>query len=73
MPLAGTAHSPFLFWDGRKDSQWAETLRHYNRAPTAPTGHTELKALRLNAEEVGQIEAFLRSLSGGTGLTPVSH
>ena len=26
MPVAGTAHSPFLFWDGRKDSQWAQAL-----------------------------------------------
>lgn len=26
MPLAGTAHSPFQFWDGRKDSQWAQAL-----------------------------------------------
>ena len=26
MPLAATAHSPFLFWDGRKDSQWAQAL-----------------------------------------------
>jgi cytochrome c peroxidase len=26
MPIAGMAHSPFLFWDGRKDSQWAQAL-----------------------------------------------
>jgi cytochrome c peroxidase len=26
MPIAGTAHSPFLFWDGRKDSQWSQAL-----------------------------------------------
>ncbi|MDE3820114.1 cytochrome-c peroxidase [Sinorhizobium meliloti] len=26
MPIAGTAHSPFLFWDGRKDSLWAQAL-----------------------------------------------
>ena len=26
MPVAATAHSPFLFWDGRKDSQWAQAL-----------------------------------------------
>jgi cytochrome c peroxidase len=26
MPLAGTARSPFLFWDGRKDSLWAQAL-----------------------------------------------
>jgi cytochrome c peroxidase len=26
MPLAGTAYSPWLFWDGRADSQWAQAL-----------------------------------------------
>jgi cytochrome c peroxidase len=26
MPIAGTAHSPFLFWDGRKDSLWSQAL-----------------------------------------------
>lgn len=26
MPLAGAARSPFLFWDGRKDSLWAQAL-----------------------------------------------
>jgi cytochrome c peroxidase len=26
MPIAATAHSPFLFWDGRKDSQWSQAL-----------------------------------------------
>lgn len=26
MPVAGTAYSPFLFWDGRKDSLWAQAL-----------------------------------------------
>ena len=26
MPIAATARSPFLFWDGRKDSQWAQAL-----------------------------------------------
>jgi cytochrome c peroxidase len=26
MPIAGTAHAPFLFWDGRKDSLWAQAL-----------------------------------------------
>jgi cytochrome c peroxidase len=51
----------------------AETLRHYNRAPAAPAGHTELTPLRLSARELGQIEAFLRSLSGGTMLAPASR
>jgi cytochrome c peroxidase len=26
MPIAGTAYSPWQFWDGRKDSQWAQAL-----------------------------------------------
>ena len=26
MPIAGTAYAPFLFWDGRKDSQWSQAL-----------------------------------------------
>lgn len=26
MPIAGTAYQPFLFWDGRKDSQWSQAL-----------------------------------------------
>jgi cytochrome c peroxidase len=26
MPVMGAAHAPFLFWDGRKDSLWAQAL-----------------------------------------------
>ena len=26
MTLIGTAYSPWFFWDGRKDSQWAQAL-----------------------------------------------
>lgn len=26
MPVMGAAHSPFLFWDGRKDSAWSQAL-----------------------------------------------
>lgn len=43
----------------------AEVLDHYNRAPAAPAGKTELKPLGLNETELRQLEAFLRSLSGG--------
>lgn len=43
-----------------------EVLAHYNNAPAAPAGHSELKPLRLNARELQQLIAFLRSLSGGT-------
>ncbi len=44
----------------------AEVLEHYNRAPSASAGHTELKPLKLNSRELRQIEAFLRTLSGAT-------
>ena len=43
----------------------ADVLAHYNRAPAAPDGHTELKPLKLNTKELAQLEAFLRALSGG--------
>jgi cytochrome c peroxidase len=43
----------------------SEVLDHYNRAPSAPAGTTELKPLRLSRTELGQLEAFLRTLSGG--------
>jgi cytochrome c peroxidase len=42
-----------------------EVLDHYNRAPAAAVGRTELEPLRLSNEELEQIEAFLRTLSGG--------
>ena len=41
-----------------------EVLEHYNRAPAAPAGHSELKPLGLSEQELSQLEAFLRSLSG---------
>jgi cytochrome c peroxidase len=41
-----------------------EVLEHYNRAPAAPAGHSELKPLGLSEQELAQLEAFLRSLSG---------
>ncbi len=42
-----------------------EVLEHYERAPPAPVGHTELKPRQLSAAEKEQLEAFLRSLSAG--------
>jgi cytochrome c peroxidase len=46
-------------------STLSAVVDHYNRAPKAPAGHSELEPLRLSAQERRQIEAFLRSLSGG--------
>jgi cytochrome c peroxidase len=44
----------------------SEVVDHYNRAPEGPAGHSEIKSPRLSTKERRQIEAFLRSLSGGT-------
>jgi cytochrome c peroxidase len=41
-----------------------DVLEHYNRAPEAPAGHSELGPLNLSDRELEQLEAFLRSLSG---------
>ncbi|HWQ14833.1 MAG TPA: cytochrome c peroxidase [Roseiflexaceae bacterium] len=38
-------------------------LEHYNRAPAAPAGHSELRPLGLTDQELAQLEAFLRALS----------
>lgn len=32
MPIAGAAHSPFLMWDGRKDSLWSQALGPFEDA-----------------------------------------
>lgn len=40
-----------------------DVIAHYDRAPKAPFGHSELKPLRLSTKEKHQIEAFLRTLS----------
>ena len=47
-----------------------DVVAHYNAAPAAPSGHTELKPLKLNAPEIRQLSAFLRTLSGGTNAPP---
>jgi cytochrome c peroxidase len=54
--------APYL--DAGQFATLAEVLDHYNRAPAAPAGHTELKPLRLKAVELRQLEAFLNTLSG---------
>ncbi len=42
----------------------ADVIAHYDRAPAAPFGHSELRPLRLTSTERRQLEAFLRTLSG---------
>lgn len=48
----------------------SEVVAHYNRAPAAPHGHSELKPLSLGPKELRQLEAFLRTLSGPAAAPP---
>ena len=63
--VAGRA--PYM--DAGQFATLAEVLDHYNRAPAAATGHSELRALRLKPVELRQLEAFLRTLSGPVALS----
>jgi cytochrome c peroxidase len=42
----------------------ADVLAHYNAAPAAPAGHSEVRPLRLTPQDVAQLEAYLRALTG---------
>ena len=48
----------------------ADILELYNRAPLALIGHNEAKPLNLSGRELGQLEAFLHSLSGPVAADP---
>lgn len=57
------------YMDAGQFATLADVLDHYNHAPAAATGHTELRPLRLKAAELRQLEAFLRTLSGPVAVT----
>jgi cytochrome c peroxidase len=48
----------------------AEVIEHYDRAPKAPSGHSELRRLRLTRAEKARLEAFLRTLDGPAAAPP---
>jgi len=52
------------YMDAGQLATLGEVLDHYNRAPEAASGQSELRPLGLTADELRQIEAFLRTLSG---------
>ena len=47
-----------------------EVLHHYNTAPAAPMGHSELDPLHLTDEQIAQIIAFLRTLDSPVDADP---
>jgi cytochrome c peroxidase len=47
-----------------------EVLNHYNTAPEAPAGHSELEPLNLSDTQLAQIIAFLKTLDGAINADP---
>ncbi|HUP20420.1 MAG TPA: hypothetical protein VM778_10760, partial [Gemmatimonadota bacterium] len=47
-----------------------DVVTHYDRAPAAPAGTSEIRPLRLGRRERAQLEAYLRSLSGDLDAPP---
>jgi cytochrome c peroxidase len=45
-----------------------QVLEHYNKAPSSQMGTSELKPLRLNPQEIAQLQRFLESLTEIDGL-----
>lgn len=59
--LRGVAGRP-PYMNAGQFATLAQALDHYNRAPAAPIGHSELFPLSLTPEELTALEAFLRTL-----------
>lgn len=67
MPIAGTAHSPWLFWDGRADSQWAQALGPLES--TVEHGGSRTQYAHVVAEQYrAEYEAVFGALPNLTGL-----
>jgi len=48
----------------------AAVLDHFNKAPAAPVGQSELEPLEMSESELDQLNAFLHSLSGPLAVPP---
>jgi len=60
--LRGAAeHAPYMH--AGQLATLGDVMAHYNRAPAAPAGNSELQQLNLKPKELAQLEAFLRTLS----------
>ncbi|WP_194715855.1 cytochrome-c peroxidase [Noviherbaspirillum soli] len=67
MPVVGAAYSPFLFWDGRKDSLWAQALGPLE--DPAEHGGTRLAfALQLKTRYRPDYEAIFGAMPDLSGL-----
>ena len=67
MPIAGTAHNAWYFWDGRASSQWEQALGPLESA--VEHGGTRTEYARVIAEHYrGEYEATFGALPALTGL-----
>jgi cytochrome c peroxidase len=69
MPVAGTAHSPWQFWDGRADSQWAQALGPLE-SPVEHGGDRTRYAHHVASEYREAYEAVFGALPDLAGLPP---
>lgn len=67
MPIAGAAHSPWLFWDGRKDSLWSQALGPLEDAAEHGSNRTRIAKL-LRAHYRAEYEALFGPLPDLSGL-----
>lgn len=67
MPIAGTAYSPWLFWDGRKDSQWSQALGPLESLVEHGADRTQIARL-VAANYAGDYEAVFGPLPDLTAL-----
>jgi cytochrome c peroxidase len=56
-----TERGPYM--DAGQFSTLEEVLNHYNTAPAAPIGQSELEPLKLNNNQIAQMIAFIKTLS----------
>ena len=63
-----TARGPFMH--AGQFVTLEEVLNHYNTAPEAPAGHSELEPLNLSDTQLAQIIAFLKTLNSAINADP---
>jgi cytochrome c peroxidase len=67
MPIAGAAHNPWLFWDGRKDSLWSQALGPLEDAVEHGSNRTRIARL-LQANYRAEYEALFGPFPDLAGL-----
>jgi cytochrome c peroxidase len=71
MPIAGTAHSPWFFWDGRADSQWAQALGPLEN-PLEHGATRTLVALEVSARYARQYATLFGALPATKDISPMA-